>query len=200
MQNNVYRTSGKSQKAESTGFRVVRYASGKPNDTRIEFNAENCPYEAYEAYGYFTIGQPEHDDKLDVKCWGPRHDDDKGAWYIFSIQFSDGQTWLGWEKPHPKTESEVVKGKAFGDIRGNREIGFKGVIWPLEGGGGHVEGYIDLMDGSGWQLGVSADNIGGQKFEKDDSQQVKFRIDAAPQLKARDVVVEEIVVPPQKIS
>ena len=97
-----------------------------------------------------------------------------------AIQFSDGQTSCGYEKPHPKTTSDVVKGKAFGDIRGNKEIGFKGVIWPLEGGGAHVEGYIDLQDGKGWQLGISADNIGEKKFEKDPNQQVQFRIDAAP--------------------
>lgn len=197
---NVYKTTGKSMVPKSTGFKIRHYASGKPDDTTIEFNAAECPYDAFEATGDFTIGKPEHDDRLDVKMYGPRHQDGKGAWYIFAIQFSDGETSFGIEQPHPKTDSSVATGKTFGNIEGSKTIGFKGVIWPLSGGGAHVEGYIDLKDGKGWQLALQADNPGGKKFKRDGAQQIQFRIDAAPQLKGENVIVEEIAVPPVPVG
>lgn len=197
---NIYKTTGKSMVPKSSGFKTRHYASGKPDDTTIEFNARECPYKAYEAYGDFTIGKPEHDDRLDVKMWGPRHDDGIGAWYIFAIQFSDGETSFGWEKPHPTTKNSVMVGKKFGDIRGKKKIGFKGVIWPLEAGGAHVQGWIDMKDGKGWQLALEADNPGGKKFSCDKEQNVQFRIDAAPELEGENVIVEEIVVPVEKLA
>lgn len=197
---NVYKTTGKTMTPQSTGFKTRHYASGKPDDTTIEWNAGGCPYEAYEAYGDFVIGKPEHDDRLDVKMYGPNHKDGIGAWYIFAIQFSDGETSFGIEQPHPKTNSSVARGKSFGSIIGNKKIGFKGVIYPLQAGGAHVEGYIDLKDGKGWQLAIAADNPGGKKFKRDSNQQIQFRIDAAPQLKGENVIVEEIAMPPVKLT
>lgn len=183
----VYKRTGRVMTAIQDGPKVRHYASGAPNDTTTEWNVENCPFNAYEFDADVTITKIDHDDTVSMKMYGPHHNDGQGAWYINDITFNSGSFEGGWEQPHPNTTSGCEKGGSIGKIVG-RTVHLKSVIWPLSGGGAHVEFYAN-----GQKL-FAKDNPCGKKFSRDPNQQVQLRIDAAPGVRATNVRVSEISV------
>ena len=183
----IYKTTGRVMNARQEGPKVRHYASGAPNDTTTEWNVDNCPFSAYEFDADVTITKIDHDDTVSMKMYGPQHQDGQGAWYINDITFNSGTFKGGWEKPHPNTTSGCEHGGSIGKIVG-RTVHLKSVIWPLGGGGAHVEMYAN------GQKMFAGDNPCGKKFSRDSNQQVQLRIDAAPGVKATNVMVNEISV------
>lgn len=185
----IYKGTGRVMaNAKQRGPTTRHYASGKPNDTTTEWNIENCPFSAYEFDADVSISKIDHDDTISMKMWGPHHDDGKGAWYINDITLKSGSFKGGWEKPHPNTTTGCVKGGSIGSIVG-KTTHVKSVIWPITGGGAHVEFYAN------GQKMYAGNRPCGKVFSKDSNQQVQLRIDAAPGVRAENVRVAEIVVP-----
>ncbi len=182
----IYKGTGRVMTARQEGPKVRHYASGKPNDTTIEWNVDNCPFSAYEFDADVLVTKIDHDDEISMKMFGPQHQDGKGAWYINNITFKSGTVKGGWEQPHPNTTSGCVKGPSVGSVI-NKTTHVKSVIWPISGGA-HIEFYVNgqrVLSGSNWC---------GKKFSRDSNQQVQLRIDAAPGVKATNVRVSEISV------
>ena len=183
----IYKTTGRTMSARQEGPKTRNYASGKPSDTTTEWNVDNCPFSAYEFDADVTISKIDHDDTVSMKMYGPQHRDGQGAWYINDITFKSGSFKGGWEKPHPNTTTGCAGGGSIGSIVG-KTIHLKSVIWPLAGGGAHVEMY------AGGRKLFSGDNPCGKRFSRDRNQQVQLRIDAAPGCRAHNVQVAEISV------
>mgnify|MGYP001609857096 FL=1 len=183
----IYKTTGRVMNARQEGPKTRNYASGKPSDTTTEWNVDNCPFSAYEFDADVTINKIDHDDEVSMKMFGPQHQDGKGAWYINNITFNNGTVKGGWEQPHPNTTSGCVKGPSIGKIIG-KTIHYKSIIFPLSGGGAHIEFHVN------GQRVLNGDNWCGKRFNRDSNQQVQLRIDAAPGVKATNVMVSEISV------
>jgi hypothetical protein len=184
----VYRGTGKVMaNAKQRGPTVRHYASGAPNDTTTEWNIENCPFTAYEFDADVSISKIDHDDSISMKMWGPHHQDGKGAWYINDLTLKSGSFEGGWEQPHPHTV-KCVKGGSIGSIVG-KTTHVKSIIWPITGGGAHVEFYAN------GQKMYAGNRPCGKSFSRDSNQQIQLRIDAAPGVRATNVRASEIVVP-----
>ncbi len=175
----LYQLTGRTQAFTEGPYKTRHYASGKPDDITKEWNTANgCPFDNYEVTMYVTISNPDHDDTISVKCYGPNHDDGVGAWYITDLGFQSGQFTMGWEEPHPSTTLDI-EGSSFGSIL-EKKIGMKVVIWKV-GSGAHVEGWIDTGDGL-WRQGIAQLNPDGKLFSRDSAQKVQIRIDACPHI------------------
>lgn len=174
--------------ARQEGPKTRNYASGKPSDTTTEWNVDNCPFSAYEFDADVSIGKIEHDDAISMKLYGPNHSDGARAWYVNDLEFKSGQARGGWEDPHPDGDYNCVRGGRVGSIVG-KTTHVKSVIWPLAGGGAHVEFYVN-----GKRM-YSVNNPCGKRYSRHRNQQVQLRIDAAPGVRATNVRVSEIVTP-----
>ena len=132
-----------------------------------------------EITGYFTIDNPDHDDTISFKMYGPSHDDGQGAWYISDLTFYDGQNLMGYEEPHPDTTMDIESTTKIGSIVG-KKIGYKVVIWK-SGAGANVQAWADKGDGI-WILIHEVDSPDGKHFTPDPEQKVQIRIDACPNI------------------
>ena len=173
--------------AKDEGQGTRHYASGKPNDVTHEWNVDNCPFSAYEFDADVTVNKIDHDDTVSMKMYGPQHDDGNRAWYVNDITFKSGSFHGGWEDPHPNGDYDCIKGGSIGSIIG-RTVHLKSVIWPIAGGGAHIEYYAN-----GRKL-FSGNNPCGKRYSRHPKQQVQLRIDGAPGVRAQNVIVAEISV------
>ena len=175
----LYQLTGKTVNFVEGPYKTRHYASGKPDDTTKEWNTANgVNFANMEITMYVTIANPDHDDTISVKCYGPNHDDGIGAWYICDLGFMTGEFTMGWEEPHPHTTLDIT-GSKFGSIVG-KKIGYKVVIWQV-GTGAHMEGWIDTGDNL-WRQGIAVLNPDGKLYSPDPNQKVQIRIDACPNI------------------
>ena len=176
----LYKLTGRTQAVTIEGYKTRHYASGKPDDVTREANTANgCPFANYEVTGYFTIDNPDHDDTISFKMYGPSHDDGQGAWYISDLTFYAGQNLMGYEEPHPDTTMDIESSTSIGSIVG-KKIGYKTVIWK-SGAGANVQAWADKGDGI-WVLIHEVDSPDGKHFTPDPEQKVQIRIDACPNI------------------
>lgn len=150
------------------------YRSGKPSDNTIEKNAKGLGYK--NVCAVFVIGVPpadgwEHDDTLNIKIGGSHMGT---GWFSHTITIYEGQTWLGKEENHPNTDSHVVEGKKYGDIRG-KEVGIAATYFSDTN---QTAFYVKMPGADGWDKAAEATNVGGFNPEaKPDEQEVQLRID-----------------------
>lgn len=176
----LYKLTGRTQKVTIEGYKTRHYASGKPDDVTREANTANgCPFANFEVTGYFTIDNPDHDDTISFKMYGPSHDDGIGAWYISDLQFNSGKNLMGYEEPHPHTTMDIESSTGIGSIVG-KKIGYKTVIWK-SGSGANVQAWADKGDGI-WTLIQEVDSPDGKHYTPDPDQKVQIRIDACPNI------------------
>src|SRR5580765_633102 len=186
---NLYELTGKSEKFNEGPFKIRHYASGKPDDITKEWNTRNgVPFANMEVTLYITITDPDHDDTISCKFYGPNHDDGIGAWFIVDLTFMNGTFTIGYEEPHPNTPKPTIIGDSMGSILDKR-IGFKAVIWKL-GNSAHVEGWGDNGDGM-WKKHVEADRPYDKDFSPDEDQKVQLRIDASPHMNMECITCRE---------
>jgi hypothetical protein len=187
----LYQLTGRTQSMTIEGYKIRHYSSGKPDDVTREANTANgCPFADMEITAYITINNPDHDDTISFKMYGPSHEDDIGQWYISDLSFFDGQNIFGYEEPHPHTFMDI-NGSSIGSIVG-KKIGYKTVIWALPGGGAHVQAWADKGDGL-WVLLQEMDNPDGKEYSPDPDQKIQIRIDACPEIQYWDTpTVKEI--------
>lgn len=126
-------------------------------------------------------GHPE----LAVKFWGPGHTDSSCCYaYIAAVpQGGNLQLAFGGEGPHPSTTT-IEKPLMTIPFQAGKTYCFKGVIWPLPGGGAHQEMYYDETgSNSNYKLAGKWDRptVGQNKTSTTiaPGAQVEFRIDCS---------------------
>jgi hypothetical protein len=160
----------KTLQSTQRGPTTRHYASGKPDDETIEKNVKDIPYRNYQWVVETTIKEMEHDDTISLK-FGGQHTTGNG-WWDTGVGIMDGQTCLGTEPKHPKTNLCIVKGPKIGSIQ-NKKVKIAGVFFEEND---HIELWTNLGDG-GWKKQVEGDHVGGLKPDHSKGHETQERID-----------------------
>jgi hypothetical protein len=186
-----YKTTGKTVEMSQRGPTTRNYASGKPSDNTIEKNAKNIPFDNIQAV--FTIEVPkewEHDDNLSIKLGGTHMGT---GWFDNGVSIYGGQTCLGKEENHPSTQSCVVKGKVYGDLRG-KTVSIASTYFKSSN---KTEYWVNIGGVTqGWDKGCEGTNVGGFNPKAEGETEVQLRIDGFKEMdkppKITKFVVNEI--------
>lgn len=149
------------------------YASGKPSDWTIEKNTKGIPYDNILAVADVTSHPPEgweHDDDFCLKIGGTHMG---SGWFCNGLTIYKGETGLGKEEEHPKTDKHIVKGKTYGDQRGKRVT----IAATYFKGTNRTELWVLNQDTKKWEMAVGAENVGGFKPKNSGETEVQLRID-----------------------
>lgn len=166
-----YAITGNKMDSTFRGPTKRNYASGAPSDWTIEKNTKNIPYDNIMAVADITSHPPEgweHDDDFCLKIGGTHMG---SGWFCNGMGIYKGDTGLGKEEEHPKTDKKVVKGKVYGDQRGKR-IQIASTYFKST----NRTEYWVFVNGK-WEMACGAENVGGFKPKNDGNTEVQLRID-----------------------
>lgn len=166
-----YAITGRYTDSTQRGPTKRNYASGKPSDWTIEKNTKNLAYDNLMSVVDVTIGPAaewEHDDNINIKIGGTHMG---SGWFSNTISIYKGESGLGKEEEHPHTDSNVVKGKVYGDLRGKRVK----VAATYFKSNNRTEYWI-FKDGK-WEMMCGANDVGGFKPKNSGETESQLRID-----------------------
>jgi hypothetical protein len=172
-----YESTGKSTPMSQRGPTIRHYASGKPDDNTIEKNAKKILFDNIQAA--FQIEVPkewEHNDNLSIKLGGTH----KGTgWFDNGISIYEGQSCLGTEPEHPHTNSCIIKGKKYGDIRG-KTVSVASTYFK---GTNKTEYWVNIPGVTqGWEKACEGTDVGGFNPKAGNETEVQLRIDGFKEL------------------
>lgn len=165
-----FKTTGKTVPMSQRGVTTRNYSSGKDSDWTIEKNAKGIPFKNIQAV--FEIQVPaewEHDDNLNIKIGGTHMGT---GWFSNTVSIYEGISGLGKEEHHPSTQSKVVKGKVYGDLRG-KTVGVASTYYMDTN---KTQFFVKMPD-KPWDLACEAVAVGGFDPENTDKSEVQLRID-----------------------
>lgn len=168
-----YQVTGRQMDSTFRGPTKRNYASGKPSDWTIEKNVKQIQYENILAVADISVHPPagwEHDDDLCIKIGGTHMG---SGWFCNGLGIYEGDSGLGKEEEHPKTDKKVVKGKNYGDQRGKRVQ----VAATYFKSNNRTEYWVFDQAAKKWDMACGAENVGGFHPKNSGETESQLRID-----------------------